>query len=149
MSGKRKLLAVTAALAVAGVAGGSSVVTSARSAPAAYAISAATGCTSSKGTLKYGIAGAGIAQLDPNTLSFAGQVPLQTLLYNGLSKYDRNMDVVPDLATKWRASKDLKTWEPVIAVADRGDALAFPITRIGYHHLVNTALGGVLIVATY
>ena len=110
MSGKRKLLAVTAALAVVAVAGGSTVVTSAQSAPAAYAISAATGCTSSKGTLKYGIAGAGIAQLDPNTLSFAGQVPLQTLLYNGLSKYDRNMDVVPDLATKWRASKDLKTW---------------------------------------
>ena len=37
-------------------------------------------------------------------------MPLQTLLYNGLSKYDRNMNVVPDLATKWRASKDLKTW---------------------------------------
>ena len=110
MPGKRKLLAVTAALAVVAVAGGSTVVTSARSAPAAYAISAATGCTSSKGTLKYGIAGAGIAQLDPNTLSFAGQVPLQTLLYNGLSKYDRNMNVVPDLATKWRASADLKTW---------------------------------------
>src|SRR4029079_16809706 len=110
MSGKKNLLAVTAALAVAAVAGGSTVVTSARSAPAAYAISAATGCTSSKGTLKYGIAGAGISQLDPNTINFAGQVPLQTLLYNGLSKYDRNMDVVPDLATKWRASKDLKTW---------------------------------------
>lgn len=44
---------------------------------------------------------------------------------------------------------DLKPAEPVIAVADRGDALAFPITRIGYHHLVNTALGGTPIVATY
>ena len=83
---------------------------SAQSAPAAHATIAATGCTSSKGTLKYGIAGAGISQLDPNTINFAGQVPLQTLLYNGLSKYDRNMNVVPDLATKWRASKDLKTW---------------------------------------
>jgi peptide/nickel transport system substrate-binding protein len=110
MSGKRKLLAVTAALAVVAVAGGGAVVTSAQSAPAAYAISAATGCTSSKGTLKYGIAGAGISQLDPNTINFAGQVPLQTLLYNGLAKYNRSMDVVPDLATKWRASKDLKTW---------------------------------------
>ena len=110
MSGKRKLLAVTAALAVVAVAGGGAVITPAKSAPAAYAISAATGCTSSKGTLKYGIAGAGIAQLDPNTINFAGQVPLQTLLYNGLAKYNRNMDVVPDLATKWRASKDLKTW---------------------------------------
>lgn len=44
---------------------------------------------------------------------------------------------------------DLKAGEPVIAIAERGDALAFPITRIGYHHLVNTALGGVPIVATY
>ena len=110
MSGKRKLLAAAAALAVVAVAGGGTVVTSAQSAPAAYAVSAATGCTSSKGTLKYGIAGAGISQLDPNTINFAGQVPLQTLLYNGLAKYDRNMNVVPDLATKWRASKDLKTW---------------------------------------
>jgi hypothetical protein len=46
-------------------------------------------------------------------------------------------------------AKDLKPAEPVIAVAERGESLAFPITRIGYHHLVNTALGGVPIVATY
>ena len=32
-------------------------------------------------------------QLDPNTINFAGQAPLQTLLYNGLAKYDRNMNV--------------------------------------------------------
>ena len=32
---------------------------------------------------------------------------------------------------------------------DRGEALAFPITRIGYHHLVNTTLGNVPIDATY
>ena len=110
MSGTRKLLAATAALAAAAVAGGGAVVTSAQSAPVAYAVSAATGCTSSKGSLKYGIAGAGISQLDPNTINFAGQAPIQTLLYNSLAKYDRNMNVVPDLATKWRSSKDLKTW---------------------------------------
>jgi hypothetical protein len=46
-------------------------------------------------------------------------------------------------------AKDLKSFEPIIAVADRGESLAFPITRIGYHHLVNPALGGVPIVATY
>ena len=39
--------------------------------------------------------------------------------------------------------------EPVIGVAASGAALAFPITRIGYHHLVNTTLGDVPIVATY
>lgn len=80
-----------------------------RSTQAAQAATAA-GCNASKGTLRYGIAGAGISQLDPNTINFAGQVPLQTLLYNGLSKYDKNMNVVPDLALKWRSSKDLKTW---------------------------------------
>ena len=44
---------------------------------------------------------------------------------------------------------DVPDAEPVIGVADRGEALAFPITRIGYHHLVNTTLGDVPIVATY
>ncbi len=110
MSGTRKLLAATAALALVAIAGSGAVTTSAQSVPTAYAGSTATGCTSSRGTLKYGIAGAGISQLDPNTINFAGQAPIQTLLYNGLAKYDRNMNVVPDLATKWRASRDLKTW---------------------------------------
>jgi hypothetical protein len=45
--------------------------------------------------------------------------------------------------------------ELVIAVAAPGsasasaDALAFPIRRIGYHHVVNTTLGDEPIVATY
>jgi peptide/nickel transport system substrate-binding protein len=110
MSRHRKLVVAAASLAVAAAVASGALVSSARSAPAAYTVSAATGCTSSKGTLRYGIAGAGIAQLDPNTINFAGQAPIQTLLYNGLAKYDRNMNVIPDLATKWRASKDLKTW---------------------------------------
>jgi peptide/nickel transport system substrate-binding protein len=62
------------------------------------------------GTLTYGIAGAGISALDPNTISFAGQEPLQTLLYNGLTAYAANGSVQPDLATKWKSSNDLKTW---------------------------------------
>lgn len=113
MPRQKKLLAATAALVVAAAAIGGVVASSARSAAAehtAATVARATGCTSSRGTLKYGIAGAGISQLDPNTINFAGQAPLQTLLYNGISKYDRNMQVVPDLATKWRSSKDLKTW---------------------------------------
>ena len=110
MSRRRKLSAAAAVLAVAAAAVSGTVVSSARSAPAERTTATATGCTSSKGTLRYGIAGAGISQLDPNTINFAGQAPLQTLLYNGLSKYDRDMQVVPDLATKWRSSADLKTW---------------------------------------
>ena len=110
MSGTKKLLCLTAAFAVAAVLGGGAAVDPARSAPAEHTVASATGCTSSRGTLRYGIAGAGISQLDPNTINFAGQAPIQTLLYNGLSKYDRNMNVVPDLAAKWRSSADLKTW---------------------------------------
>ena len=84
----RKLLAAAAGLAVAAAAVSGVVASSARSGAAEYtavSVANATGCTSSKGTLKYGIAGAGISQLDPNTINFAGQAPIQTLLYNGLA----------------------------------------------------------------
>jgi peptide/nickel transport system substrate-binding protein len=73
-------------------------------------LSSATGCTASHGKLTYGIAGAGITALDPNTLAFAGQAPLQTLLYDGLTKYDKKMQPVANLATSWVASKDLMHW---------------------------------------
>jgi len=63
-----------------------------------------------QGELTYGISAAGITALDPTTLAFSGQLPLQSLLYNSLTEYTPSGAVVPDLATKWRASKDLKTW---------------------------------------
>lgn len=44
---------------------------------------------------------------------------------------------------------DVPAGAPVLGVANAAAALAFPITRIGYHHLVNAALGDVPIVATY
>ncbi len=47
------------------------------------------------------------------------------------------------------AATDIEPDEPVIGVARGGDAVAFPVTRIGYHHLVNTALGDVPVVGTY
>jgi peptide/nickel transport system substrate-binding protein len=71
--------------------------------------SAAAPCKAS-GTLTYGISGAGISGLDPASLAFSGQLPLQSLLYNSLTEYKPDGSVVPDLATKWRHSKDLKTW---------------------------------------
>jgi peptide/nickel transport system substrate-binding protein len=110
MHRQKKLGAVVACLAVALAAAGAALVAPGGSSSTANAAVKATGCKSAKGSLKYGIAGAGISQLDPNTINFAGQAPLQTLLFDGLSKYDRSMNVVPDLATKWRNSKDLKTW---------------------------------------
>jgi hypothetical protein len=44
---------------------------------------------------------------------------------------------------------DVTPEELVIAAAVRDDALAFPVRRIGYHHVVNTTAGGQPIVATY
>ena len=44
---------------------------------------------------------------------------------------------------------DVPTGAPVLGVASGEAALAFPITRLGYHHLVNATLGDVPIVATY
>ncbi|HET8607674.1 MAG TPA: ABC transporter substrate-binding protein [Gaiellaceae bacterium] len=77
--------------------------------PAGTGVARAAACTP-HGTLTYGIAGAGISALDPNTISFAGQEPLQTLLYDALTRYAQDGSIQPDLATKWRSSKDLKTW---------------------------------------
>ena len=112
MFAPRKLLVAVMLLALC-VTATTVAVTSAAGSPALIGKSAALaadGCTKSKGTLTYGIAGAGVSQLDPNTINFAGQAPLQTLLYNALTKYDKSMNVVGDLAPSWRTSKDLKTW---------------------------------------
>jgi hypothetical protein len=37
----------------------------------------------------------------------------------------------------------------VLAVAMKGDAVAYPIRQLAYHHVVEDAIGGVPIVATY
>jgi peptide/nickel transport system substrate-binding protein len=71
---------------------------------------AASAACKPKGSLTYGISGAGISQLDPTTAAFSGQLPLQSLLYNSLTEYNSKGQVVPDLATKWKHSADLKTW---------------------------------------
>lgn len=44
---------------------------------------------------------------------------------------------------------DVPASAPVLGIASAKAALAFPITRLGYHHLVNAMLGDVPIVATY
>ena len=37
----------------------------------------------------------------------------------------------------------------VLAVAERGDAVAYPVRQLAYHHLLNDAISDVPIVATY
>src|SRR4051812_3309628 len=95
------------AWAVVAVAVAAAVLVAASVGAAARTASAAC---KQQGELTYGISGAGITALDPATLAFSGQLPLQTLLYNSLTEYAPDGSVVPDLATKWRHSDDLKTW---------------------------------------
>ena len=106
----RKWFTTTTLLAVTAVVVGGVIASSAFSAATRPGAASQTGCTKSSGTLKYGIAGAGIAQLDPNTISFAGQFPLQFTLYNGLTKYAKDNEVVGDLATSWYVRNNLKNW---------------------------------------
>jgi hypothetical protein len=37
----------------------------------------------------------------------------------------------------------------VVAVELSGDAVAYPVRQMGYHHLVNDFVGGVPVVSTY
>lgn len=80
------------------------------------ALTAATGSTAEaatckqQGALRYGIAGGGVNNLDPAISNLANRVVIMPLLYPALTKLRRDGTVVPDLATKWRHSADLKTW---------------------------------------
>ena len=69
----------------------------------------ATTCTQ-HGTVTFGVAGGAIPALDPNTIASAAQWTIQPLLYNGLTKYAHDGSVLPELATRWKHSADLKTW---------------------------------------
>jgi peptide/nickel transport system substrate-binding protein len=102
--------ALCAAAAIALSATSAQSRTATIDAGAAATAPSGTGCKTSHGKITYGIAGAGITALDPNTLAFAGQEPLQTLLYDGLTKWDKTMQAVPDLATSWKSSADLMHW---------------------------------------
>jgi peptide/nickel transport system substrate-binding protein len=62
------------------------------------------------GSISYGTAGGGVPALDPNTTSSAAAAAVLPLLFNGITNLAPNGTVVPDIATKWKASKDLKTW---------------------------------------
>src|SRR5689334_12720592 len=52
----------------------------------------------------------GIPQLNPVIRTFGWEEVLFPLLWNGLSKADESGEIVPDLATGWRASADQRTW---------------------------------------
>ncbi|WP_216206090.1 ABC transporter substrate-binding protein [Amycolatopsis aidingensis] len=61
------------------------------------------------GTLVFGQT-SGVAQLDPNTIASAAQTQLQTLLWNGLTKWAPDNTAQPDLAESWEHSPDFTRW---------------------------------------
>src|SRR6476469_4876064 len=105
-TGRRRAVALVLGVACAIAVAGASLAAQG----GAAAETRATATCTPKGTLDYGISGAGITQLDPTSLAFSGQLPLQTLLYDSLTVFNSKGRLVNDLATKWKASKDLKTY---------------------------------------
>ena len=54
--------------------------------------------------------GTTLNQLDPAKTTIGDEYIYVHLVFNGLSRIDRDMTVKPDLAESWTASEDLKTW---------------------------------------
>ncbi|MFD9964489.1 ABC transporter substrate-binding protein [Amycolatopsis sp. NPDC058986] len=95
-------VAVAAVLAACGGggSGGPEVTASAKS---------GQGAVKDGGTLVYGQAD-GVTQLDPNKISSAAQTQLQTLLWNGLTRWAPDNSAQPDLADSWTHTPDLRQW---------------------------------------
>lgn len=94
------LLTVTAACGGDDDSGGPAVEASATS---------GDGPVKDGGTLVYGQT-AGVSQLDPNTIASGAQTQLQTLLWNGLTKWAPDNTAKPDLAESWQNSPDFTQW---------------------------------------
>jgi peptide/nickel transport system substrate-binding protein len=101
------LVAATVLAATAGSASSPAAAAGPKSS-SATALTPPKNCT--RQAMSYGIAGGGITSLDPSTISAASQWVIMPLLFPGLVKYQPDGTVVPDLATKWKASPDDKTW---------------------------------------
>jgi len=76
------------------------------------AMAMATGLVSSaaaQGTIRVAV-GTTLNQLDLAKTTIGDEYIYVHLVFNGLTRIDRDLTVKPDLATSWDASGDLKTW---------------------------------------
>src|SRR3954465_10497712 len=76
------------------------------------ALSVALGLTPpplAQGTLRVAV-GTTLNQLDPAKTTIGDEYIYVHLVFNGLTRIDRDLVVKPDLASSWTASDDLKTW---------------------------------------
>ena len=55
----------------------------------------------------------------------------------------------PAYASTTAATTFVDPADMVIAVELRGDAVAYPVRQMAYHHLLNDEVGGVPVVSTY
>ena len=62
-----------------------------------------------QGTIRVAV-GTTLNQLDPAKTTIGDEYIYVHLVFNGLTRIDRDLTVKPDLATSWTASEDLKTW---------------------------------------
>jgi peptide/nickel transport system substrate-binding protein len=99
---RRQFLEMTAMLAGA-------VALESCAAPAPAGGGQTTGQKKTGGTLTIG-ANQAAPQLDPHVVTYAFERTYFAGLYNGLTEYDEDMNVVPALAEKWEFSPDLKTY---------------------------------------
>src|SRR6266571_8834753 len=61
------------------------------------------------GKITIGITNA-LRQLDPHKTNAGEDYPPTFWMYNGLTRVLRDRTVVPDLATSWKSTPDLKKW---------------------------------------
>ena len=62
-----------------------------------------------QGTIRVAV-GTTLNQLDLAKTTLGDEYIYVHLVFNGLTRIDRDLTVKPDLATSWEASEDLKTW---------------------------------------
>lgn len=62
-----------------------------------------------QGTARVGV-GTTLNQLDPALTTIGDEYIYVHLVYNGLTRIDRDLTVKPDLAVSWSSSDDLKVW---------------------------------------
>jgi peptide/nickel transport system substrate-binding protein len=62
-----------------------------------------------QGTIRVAV-GTTLNQLDPAKTTIGDEYIYVHLVFNGLSRIDRDLTAKPDLAEKWEASDDLKVW---------------------------------------
>ena len=75
----------------------------------ALGLSGASAPAGAQGTIRIAL-GTTLSQLDPAKTTIGDEYIYVHLVFNGLTRIDRDLTTKPDLAVSWTASDDLKVW---------------------------------------